>query len=222
MDNYFSASQNIYEFAGLATSHLALYISLLNDQNVRQAAAQKNLLIGILESGIQKMTAAQDELGNSSSSFNSVIGRLTALRKRFEDESDEKKGSLKNEISGFRKGAYLFGGLFGIQGLIIAPKYGEQRYVYKIKREMELIRRFYDNLRVKIEQAFHNIEDTKKTLKMEIQHISDLKIQTEQTESFVNLDDVSDLRDIVIDSAQGLIAKCMEYRKRHVEKTELI
>ena len=87
---------------------------------------------------------------------------------------------------------------------------------------MEEIKIFYDDLRSNIEHAFNDIDSTKIILKAEIQFISELKIQAEQTETFVNLDDVPTLRDIVIKSAQDLIVKCVEYQKRYIEKNDVI
>lgn len=220
IDAYFAASKNIYDWAGSVGSSLTLYISLLSDQqNVRQITEQKTILSEMLRNGIERMNAAQDELGKSSASFNSVFGRLNELQSRFEHESGDKIADYKREIKDMRGLSYFFGSLFGIQGLIVAPKYTESNYIFQIKREMAAFTRFYDHLKLKIDDAIQNIHDTKKILRTEIQHISDLKAQTEGTESFVNLGNVSDLREIVIDSAQDLIAKCMEYRNRHIKQS---
>lgn len=218
---YFSASEHIYEWTGIAASHLELYIKLFKDHNARRASAQKDLLLNVLESGLKKMTAAQEELGKSSESFSSVFGRLSTLRKRFEDEFDEQSGFFQAKMELIRKGSHFLGSsIFGISGFFLGAEIGDQRYIRKLKRELEIVKQFYYHLHIKIEHAFNNIHETKKVLKQEIQHITELKIQIQQTEMFVNLDQVPDLRDTVIDSANDLIVKCEEYRKRHIEKIE--
>lgn len=85
---------------------------------------------------------------------------------------------------------------------------------------MNKIKTFHENLDAKVEHATWEIEDIKKILKTEIQHISELKIQTERTEFFVNLD-LKDLRDTIIKSAEALIDRCEDYRTRHIKKNDL-
>lgn len=218
---YFSASQSIYEWAGIAASHLHLYIKLFSGHDARRAAAQKHLLVKLLESGIEKMTAAQVQLGKSSESFNAVFGQLSTLRKRFEDEFNVESEFFQEKIESVRQGSHFLGSsFFGLSGYFLGEEIGEKRYVYRLKRELEMVERFYFNLHVKIEHAFNNIDNTKKLLGREIQYITDLKIQIGNTNDFVNLDQVPDLRKTVIESAKDLIAKCEEYRKRHIDKIE--
>lgn len=45
------------------------------------------------------MSAAQEQLGKSSGSFNSAAGRLTELQSRFEFEFDEKNEFVASKIT---------------------------------------------------------------------------------------------------------------------------
>lgn len=87
---------------------------------------------------------------------------------------------------------------------------------------MASITKFYENLNAKVEQAFLDIDATKNTLHTEIQHIGELKVKTKETQAFINVDDIPDLRDVVIQSIEELIQKCLEYRTRHINKTDLL
>ena len=76
---------------------------------------------------------------------------------------------------------------------------------------MKLIAKFYDDL-------FRKVENTKITLQMEAQQISILKVYARVHTEFLSLDNVAELRGKITQSAQDLIEKCIEYRKRHSNK----
>lgn len=227
MDAYFSASQDVYEWASVVIPKLNLYIKLFNNYDKRRAEAQKRILIEILGGGIAKMTDAQTQLRTSFESFNSAFGKLSILRGRFETEFDEKsefvdsKLSLIRTFTGIGKTAGPFFGIFGIPISFASGKI-EEEFVPLFLKKMESIKKFYDKLQEKVQQSFDNIHKTKTTLSTEIAHIGDLKIKTQQTETFVNLDDEPEIRDVAIEYAQALIEKCEAYRKRHVHKTDLL
>lgn len=87
--------------------------------------------------------------------------------------------------------------------------------------KLATIQKFYDHLEEKVQQAVKNIQYTKKILQSEIQHISDLKIKTQQTAYFVNLDEIPEFRDVIIETAQNFIGNCEEYRTRHINKKDI-
>lgn len=222
INEYFAASQTIYEWASLTASQLKLYVKLFASQGARRAMAQKQILLKILEDGVAKMTAAQEELGKSSSSFNFVSGELSLLRNRFGHEFDEKSEYFQAKIRKIRIGSYIGSAIFGIPGVIFGPKLVNKYYIRKLKKKMNVIETFYDDLDEKVVQATQNIEDTKIILKSEVQKISDLKGQTQRTEFFVNLEGVPDLRETIIASANDLIHRCEDYQTRHINKNNLV
>lgn len=107
-------------WTGLVMPLLGAYLKLFDSYNVENAAAQKKLLLRVLDDGIAKMTAAQDQLGKSSSSFNSCAGKLTTLQSRFEYEFDEKSEFVSSKITQMRIIGYSGGAIFGIPGLLIS------------------------------------------------------------------------------------------------------
>lgn len=88
--------------------------------------------------------------------------------------------------------------------------------------KLDGIEKFYTNLKEKVDISSKNIDKTKATLKTEIQHIGDLKVQTEGTKTYINLDNIPQMRDDIIESVQKLIKNCADYRDRHNSKTDLI
>lgn len=66
-----------------------------------------------------------------------------------------------------------------------------------------------------IREFFEKFICTKDHLTKEIRDIGDFKVQTEETKSYVSLDDIPDLKDTVKESTQKVIAKCEEYHKKY-------
>lgn len=165
INEYFAASQTIYEWASVTASQLKLYIKLFGSDGARRPMAQKQILMKMLEDGISKMTTAQEELGKSSSSFNTVSGELFLLRSRFGHEFDEKSEYFQAKKRKIRIGSYVGGAVFGIPGVIVSTKLVNRFIIRKMKKKMRKIQAFYDNLDEKVAQASINIDDTKKVLK---------------------------------------------------------
>lgn len=65
--------------------------------------------------------------------------------------------------------------------------------------------------------ANSGIDETKDRLKQEIRIIGDVKVATEETNTFISVDYVSELRETIVQSARNLIDKCNEYARRHNE-----
>lgn len=65
-----------------------------------------------------------------------------------------------------------------------------------------------------IRKFFENIICTKDHLTKEIRDIGDFKVQTEETKSYIKIDDIPEFKNDVVQSAQKIIAKCNEYRKK--------
>lgn len=221
MDSYFSASQNVFEWAGTVIPHLTMYIKLFDSYSAGIAETQKKLFVDVLSEGEKRMTDAQNDLGKSSSSFNSVAGKLTTLHGRFAVEFDEKSEYFQTKMSEIRLKGYAGGAWFGPIGVGIAAAVIEGKLIPEVKANMEKIETFYDTLNGKMQQAFMDIEKTKVNLVGEIQHIGNLKVKTKNANTYISMDEVPELRDMVIKAAQDLINQCEEYRKRHTNKTDL-
>lgn len=65
-DKYFEATQTVYEWCGVVTQLLSAYILLFDEYNEKKASAQKDILIRILDDGVNKLNEAQKSLLASS------------------------------------------------------------------------------------------------------------------------------------------------------------
>lgn len=201
MDAYFMSTQSIYEWCGLTTPLLRAYLQLFNDANSDNSAAQKKLLLKVLDDGIVKMTKAKEDLHKSSLSFNEAAGNLTSLYGRLTLDSDEKSEYFQDKVSKMR--AQVYGGVAVLGGDLIP----------KLKKKLQEVKSFYEDLKTKVDGTLTNIDDTKTKLKDEIKVMGDLKTQIETTEEFVNLDGLEGLRDLLFEAVNNLIKKCDEYRQ---------
>lgn len=76
------------------------------------------------------------------------------------------------------------------------------------------IREFYEKMKETVNKAITDIDENKVKLKEKIRIIGDLKVRIEEMKT-VSIDDVHEIRDIVTESVDNLIAKCTEYRNKH-------
>lgn len=100
--------------------------------------------------------------------------------------------------------------IFGPIGLAIAAGVLEGKMVPELRARLRKVEEFYDNLDKTVNTAFSNIDEAKGELKNEIQTIGELKVRTEETNTYVSIDETPELRDIAIQSAKDLIATCNE------------
>lgn len=217
MDAYFRSTQSVYEWAGLSIPLLTAYIALFNEHDQKKSETQKTMLLTVLDKGIARMKEAQNELDKSSGSFNLAAGKLTSLNARLRDDFDEKSAFFDSKISDIRLKVYLGSAILGPFGLIIAAGVLEGKIVPDLKAKLEDIRVFYEEMRNKVKKAATDIDDTKLMLKDEIRVIGDLKTQTEETKTFVIMDDDTTIQEFAIESAKSLIEKCKDYRHRHIK-----
>lgn len=63
--------------------------------------------------------------------------------------------------------------------------------------------------------AVYGIDETKGKLQNEISLIGALKVATEQTNTFISIDYVTELRSTLIESAENLIKNCEDYAARY-------
>lgn len=227
MDTYFLSTQSIYEWCGTAVYQLNLYLKLFKETGPKSAAAQKALLVAVLDSGIKKMNEAQQKLSESTSAFNKVSGELLSLNTQLKNDFDKNSEYYNRQINKIRTEAYAgaaSGAVFGIFGLIIS--YGtaagivENQLIPELNAKMESIKSFYVDLKQTIEKSNVDIDTTKTQLQTEIQTIGDLKVETENTQATISLDEFDALRDEIINAATKLINHCNDYKERHGKKKQ--
>lgn len=218
MDAYFRATQSVYEWCGLAVRLLTTYTTLFKGQmNQGKFNAQRTLLLKVLDDGIKKMTDGQKQLGDSSSSFNVAAGKLTSLNHRLATDFSQNSEYFQSQISRIRAVAYASAAPFTLLGLSIAAGVVEGKLIPELKAKMASIEKWYKDVTAEVEKSFKNIDDTKAKLKEEIRHIGDLKVQTETTKTYIELDDTPEMKEEVLTSVADLIKKCKEYQNRHMD-----
>lgn len=224
-DCYFSATQSIYEWCGLTTKLLAIYLDLFNKRTSKTYEAQRALLIKVLEDGIVKMSAGQDKILQCSAYFNNVSGDLTVLHSRFGNEFNSNSSYVLGKINRIREEAYagaisgICGGPFGlIISYAIAAGVAEGQLIPELMSRLKEVQNFYDNLKAIIDKTNVDIDSTKRKLQEEVSNIGEMKTQTDSTKTLIPMDELDALRDSILDAVNTLIAQCNEYQKRHGKK----
>lgn len=172
----------------------------------------------MLGEGIEKMTQARKDLDKCSTSFNEAGAKLIALTIRFDAEFDEKSEFVESQILRTKILAYGGGAIFGIPGLLVAHYVAIGQFVPKLMEKLKKIEEFYTELKTKIVTGGKQIVEIKTQLKTEVQHISNLMVQVSETESYINLDEIPDMRDEVIASVKKLMKHSSDYCTRHQTK----
>lgn len=78
-DSYFRAKLSVFEMCGLATRLIPTYKVLFDKHEPSNFPAQKQLLLTVLDSGMEKMSAANVELVQCSASLDLVTKELSVL-----------------------------------------------------------------------------------------------------------------------------------------------
>lgn len=216
MDSYHAATNSIYSWCKKTTNLLSSYIQMFNNFNGKSSSEeQKNLLIQVLDHGIKMMTEAQNQLESSASSFNEAAGQLTSLYSRLQGDSDRNSQHFQDLIKTRRLQIYGPLAFTGILGLGIGAAVVELKVIPDIRKEMEEVKSFFRSLKDKVTRALKDIDSTKTQLQNEIRVIGDLRVQTEATKSFVDLDGFESLRDTVIGAAKDLLNMCNDFIRTH-------
>lgn len=225
-DNYFVATQSIYEWCGLTIKLLAIYLDLFEKRTSKTYEAQRALLIKVLEDGLTKMSAGQAQLEQSSMNFNSVAGKLTALHVRLTNDFDSKSSYMQGKVDKIRKEAYggaaagfVLGPFGALISYSIAAGVVEGKLIPELMKKFAEVKAFFDKLHGIIDKTNVDIDSTKIKLKEEVKNIGVLKVQTEETKALIPLDDLDALRDTILESVNNLIFQCNEYQKRHGRKS---
>lgn len=184
MDAYFRATESIFEWCHLAIELLESYRTLFKGQmNQEKFDTQRALLLKVLEDGILKMTIGQQQLAQSSSSFNVASGKLETLNHRLASDFNQNSAYFQSQMERVRLTAYLGAAPFSIFGLAIAAGVVEGVLIPKLKAKMAEIEKWYNEVRAEVKISFKNIDDTKAKLNEEIRHIGVLKAQTDSTKT---------------------------------------
>lgn len=225
-DHYLGATQSVYEWCGLASNLLAVYLKLFAGLDKAKATAQKAILLKILADGEKKLGDAQSSLKESSTSFNGAAGELSTLKTQLNNDFSTDSTYYSDQVAKLRAEAYggaavgLVGGPFGlIVSYSIAAGVLEGHLVPALMAKFEEVKKSFDRMGEIVNKADTDITKAKDELQVEIGKIGELKTQAETTEILVEYDDL--VLEALQDSAKQLIGQCDEYRERHGGKSIL-
>lgn len=153
-------------------------IPLLTIYKNQNSPTPKDVLVKALDDGRSIMNAAQNQLFDSTISFNSGGGELTVLENRLANYFIENSVHMQSERS--------------------------KKLVADLNEKIASIREFFDE--------FLCAKDRIATAHFDI---GDVKVQIESTKIYVDINDAPELQSSAVQSADELIAKCNEYRKKY-------
>jgi hemolysin E len=220
-DAYFNSTQCIYKWCGITLNLVPIYIKNLDAGT--NLDAQRAILKQVITIGIKNIEDSIKNLNKSSESFNQLTGKLTSLGVRLDSDFDTKSAYFNSRIDDLRKKAYggaAAGAILGPFGLIISYSIAsgvlEGKLIPELKKQLEGVKKFFEELNKKVENTKSNIGGAKETIKDEIQSISDLETTSRTIDSLVEFD--TSLKDEMITLCNRLIDQCNAYQKRHGRK----
>lgn len=182
---------------------------------IDQNDAQPAILIKLLDDGIQKLTAGQDGLADSSASFEAASGKLSSLNIRLESDFNTKSEYYKSQILNIHKTTYTEGASFFLFGILISSGQSEAKLIPKVKAKMASIQKSYKELTTEVSNTLEIIDALKATLEGQIRQLDDLKAQAEEIETFGEIDENPELTESVLNLAHYLIKECSAYQTKH-------
>jgi len=219
-DAYFTSSQEIYEWCGLAIPILHAYNNLLTNSDPVAISSRKNLIVQVLNQGITKMTAAQAKLDAASLAFNGASTKVIALRAQLKNDFSEAGAYYQSQVEKMRREAYgtaatgIFAGPFGlIITYSIAAGVVEGKLIPELQAKLEEVRNYFNTVDTLLVSSDADMAKSKETLKKEINVITDLKVSAEKTLTFAKLESAH--ADTIKQHTNELINKCINYQQTH-------
>lgn len=212
MDTYFMATQSIYGWCNVASHLLSAYVNLFDKINREKSAAQKAILLEVLNTGVDKMARVQHDLDLITTNFTEASEKLSLLQIRLGYEFDVNGDWYRRKMRRIAEKAENGTTFIGPFGVIIGANATES--IAKLNRKMASSESFYSHLKYMIGKAIVDIEKANNKLNDEIQIFTHLKMQTQKTKPFESFSDAA-LRDTVVQFVNSLSTKCNDYRNRH-------
>lgn len=223
LNAYFRATQNIFQWCGLAMGLLEDYKSLFDGElNQDIYTNQRDILLQVLQEGIEKMQKGKAELAASSSSFSDATGKLTDLNIRLAADFNENSEYYKAQKAHIRAVGYGSAAPFFIFGLAIAAGVIEGVMIPELNAKMESIEDFYIDMKTEIQVSKMNINLTSDQLNKEIAHIGELENKAITARVFVKTPYTNGIKTLLLRAVNNLIIKCREYRARHRDTNPLL
>lgn len=203
IDGHFSATQSINGWCDYAINILKTYINLFNDGNASNQMAQKNFLLETMENLKQNIETAMAKFEICVENLKTTSETLMSLGTQFCKDFEEKirRGSdNKNALTKMRRWCTC---CCGGGSKTVNPD--------ELKQNFNSMQQFHENLKVQVDQTIIDIEHAKEQFLDKILVIDEQISRVSETKTYDVDDDVVELRDCVIESANNLIANCNEY-----------
>ncbi|XP_037044799.1 hemolysin E, chromosomal-like [Bradysia coprophila] len=219
-DKYFWAKQRMYEMCNMAKPLIAAYKNLFDMHDPSNFPAQKQLLLKVLDNGMEKMTAADVELEKCATYFDLVAKELTVLLAQltidFSPESEYMK-SVYGKIRHGEYGAAAVGAVLGPFGLVMSEANVatnvEGRIIPDMQRKFDKVKNFVESLKMQIENTSTDIKNARKKLDLDIEIIRLQSTTTQQTQSSESLD-MNVFHDEIIGPVNDYLTHCGELKHK--------
>lgn len=210
--NYFTATESIYNWCGESISRLQRYIYLFNDYDENRAEGQKELLMDVLDNGLEKMNESLTHINQSIYNFNELNSMSNQLELEFKSEIQK----MEEEIARVRRRqwiAFIYPSV-GI-GLTI---FNEVKTVPQLKNSldsMEDLKNSLTGLRRHVTTAMDETKKVSDELKQGTIILGNLRCQTKTTSAFVIFNVRMRANKVLVEkAATNLIDKCRDHRRR--------
>lgn len=221
-DSYFMAKQLIFEMCSVAPRLIVAYKMLFDKHDPSNFQAQKQLLLKVLDDGMEKMSAAHVNMGECTTSFDLAVKELTMLHAQLTLDFGNGSEYVKSVNGKIRRKAYGtagVGAVFGPFGLIlseaIAATIVEGRIIPDMQSTFDKIKKFYESVKVQIENASADIKNARNKLDLDIEVIrlqnSAISGQSQPSGSL----DMKELHSEIIDSVNGFLRRCEEFKNKY-------
>lgn len=221
-DQYFMAKQSIQEWCSLAVRLIAAYKFLFDKHDENNFPAQKQLLLKVLDDGMEKMTAAHVKLEGVSTNFDLAVGKLTLLLSQLRMDFDNRSDYVKTVNDKIRRKAYGsdngMGVVSGPFGLIFSESFAstivDGETIPEMQRKFNEIQNFYENLKTLLEKASVDIRNAKKQLDSDIESIGIQSAGTEEMHQASSMD-MNRLHDDIVVTLDNLIVACEDFKQKY-------
>lgn len=162
-------------------------------------------MIKTLDNAITHLEKAQKDLANTLSTFYSLYEKFKSLLEQLKSDHNQYGDHFKTKVD---KAVDQKSGFFSffIKGDL------KKEAANELKEKIKPVQSFYEDTFKTFRQALMGLGRFRSILNKNLETIRLRKTEV----SASNADDVTKIRDEIDKSAQALIVKCMEYRRRHM------
>lgn len=210
---YFISAKKVHDWSSSAIPVLTTYIQFFDKSNTDISTAQKTLIQTVLGDGLNVMKYAQSKLSSYSAHFNQAVEKFPLLSFRLGIEFDSKSTYMQGRAEKFREFVYAKAKVPKKFISSVMMNMVIQKFLTNLVKDVESLKRSYEELRENLVKASTVIEDIKNKLKDEVEIIQNLNVQ--DTKVFANLD--QNLKEPIVEAVQNLISNCNQFLQNYIQ-----